>query len=152
MNTKSLASGGVCLAVSGFFAISALTKLQVGSATNMGPGYFPLMLAALLMLVGLYIMAKSLTEGAERFPIDLRTLPWRGIILLTLAPILLGFTIRGLGLLPCVFFTSMLSAFASKTQTIRLALLVSVALALFCTLIFGVVLKLPIPIVGPWLS
>jgi hypothetical protein len=152
MNAKSVASGAVCIAIGGYFASSALTHLKVGSTTNMGPGYFPLMLAFTIILVGTYITARAFRETPEPLGITLGTLPIRGILLLSLAPILLGLTIRGLGLAPAVFLISMVSAYASRTQTLRLALLVSVLLAVFCALIFGVVLKLPIPLIGPWLN
>jgi hypothetical protein len=152
MNTKSLLSGGVCVAIGGFFAVSAITTLKIGAATNMGPGYFPLSLAIILMLTGLYIVARSFVEEWEAIRFDPRVLPWRGIVLLCLAPVLLGLTIRGLGLLPSVFLTSMVSAFASRTQTLRLAIPVSAGLAVFCAIIFGLILKLPIPVIGPWLS
>jgi putative tricarboxylic transport membrane protein len=152
MNAKSLASGGVCIAVGAFFAISALTSLKVGSSTNMGPGYFPLALAIILILTGLYIAGQgAVTERGEMGRI-LSDIPWRAMLLLSFAPIFLGFTIEGLGLPLAVFITGLLSAFASRTQTVRLATFVSALLAAFCTLVFGYILKLPIPLIGSWLS
>ena len=152
MNAKSLASGGVCIAIGAFFAISALTSLKIGSSTNMGPGYFPLSLAILLILTGVYIGGQAVVAEGGEMRRTFSGVPWRGMLLLSIAPIFLGFTIEGLGLPLSVLVTGLLSAFASRTQSLRLAAFVSVSLAVFCTIIFGYVLKLPIPIIGPWLS
>ncbi|WP_170117072.1 tripartite tricarboxylate transporter TctB family protein [Phyllobacterium sophorae] len=152
MNTKSLISGGVCVFIGGCFAISAATSLKIGTSTNMGPGYFPFSLAIILMGTGIYIAVKALTESRGDFRFDVNAVPWRGLILVCFAPVFLGLTIRGLGLLPSVFVTSMISGYASRTQTFRLAFFVSALLAVFCALIFSYFLKLPIPVIGPWLN
>jgi len=152
MNTKSVISGGVCILVGGFFATSTLTSLKIGSSTSMGPGYFPLCLAIILVGIGLYIGCRALAEKDDGFRVRLSATPWRGALLICLSPILLGLTIRGLGLGSSIFLTSMISAFASRAQTWTMALFVSIALTIFCVLIFGLILKLPIPLVGPWLG
>ncbi|MQB07252.1 tripartite tricarboxylate transporter TctB family protein [Agrobacterium tumefaciens] len=152
MNTKSIISGGVCILIGSFFGLSALTSLKIGTSTNMGPGYFPLSLAIILIAIGAYIALKALKERSDGFRFDLTAVPWRGTLLICVSPLILGLTIRGMGLAPAIFLTAIVSAFASRAQTIKMAVLVSVALTIFCVLIFGVILKLPIPIVGPWLS
>lgn len=150
MNSKSIISGGVCILIGGFFGLSALTSLKIGTSTNMGPGYFPLTLAILLVAMGVYIACKALTEQDDGFRFDLSAIPWRGTLLICLSPVILGLTIRGMGLAPSIFLTAIVSAFASRAQTVKMAVLVSLALTIFCVLIFGVILKLPIPIIGPW--
>ncbi|MFK0206263.1 tripartite tricarboxylate transporter TctB family protein [Agrobacterium sp. NPDC090283] len=152
MNTKSIVSGGVCILIGGFFSVSALTSLKIGSSTNMGPGYFPLSLAIILIGVGVYIAVRSTKEENGSFHFDIGAIPWRGTLLICVSPIILSLTIRGMGLAPSIFLTAMISAFASKAQTVKMAFLVSIALTLFCVFIFGMILKLPIPVIGPWLS
>ncbi|MFB9947479.1 tripartite tricarboxylate transporter TctB family protein [Rhizobium puerariae] len=152
MNTKSIVSGGVCILIGGFFSLSALTSLKIGTSTNMGPGYFPLSLAIILIGIGLYIAAQAIREESDGFRFGLGAIPWRGTLLICLSPIILGLTIRGMGLAPSIFLTAMVSAFASRAQTMKMAVSVSLVLTIFCVLIFGVILKLPIPVIGPWFS
>lgn len=152
MNTKSIISGGVCVLIGGIFGLSALTSLKIGTTTNMGPGYFPLSLAIVLAAVGFYIILKAIAEEPDGFRFDVAAFPWRGALLICAAPVVLGLTIRGLGMAPSVFLTAMISAYASRAQTIGMALTVATALTIFCVLVFTVVLKLPIPAIGPWLS
>ena len=80
MNAKSLASGGVCIAIGAFFAISALTSLRVGTSTNMGPGYFPLALAIILILTGLYIGGQAVVDEGGEMRRIFSGVPWRGML------------------------------------------------------------------------
>ncbi len=62
-NVKDLAAGAVFAAIGLAFMAGALT-LDIGTAFKMGPGYFPLVLSGLLVLLGLIVMAKSVNMPA----------------------------------------------------------------------------------------
>ena len=116
----------------------------------MGPGYFPLVLAGLLVLIGAAIALRAVRE--EELAINMHAVPWRGLVLILAAPVLFGLTVRGLGLLPAIALVALISSFASRRMTLVLAAGITVVLTAFCVLVFNVGLGLPIRLIGPWLS
>lgn len=147
-NMKDIASGVFFIAVGLFFCISVWLKLTIGTALRMGPGYFPLVLGGILALLGLVIVFKGLlSEGG---PIG--GIPWRGSLLIGLAPVVFGATVQGLGLIGAVFLSTMVAALSSQRVSLVFALLLTLGLTLFCVLVFSYGLGLPIQLVGPWLN
>ena len=140
-------AGAVFMAFGLFFGLSSLLRLEIGSALRMGPGYAPLVLAAVLLLLGVLILAGSLRSA----PVPVGQFAWRGMLFLLPAPILFGLTIRGLGFVPAIFLATLLAAFASPRMRPGSALLLAVAVTVFSTLIFSIALGLPFRRFGPWL-
>lgn len=140
--------GGLLLSLIGVaFAIGALTNLRLGTAFRMGPGYFPLLLGGLLAILGLVITIKSLRIVPERMSAP----SWRAVVLVTLAPILFGSTIRGLGLIGASLLTIGAGSFASRTTGPFFGIVLAFGLTAFCVVIFVYGLGLPFSLVGPWL-
>jgi len=73
-NTKRLASGLLFLAI-GLFGMIYDSRYRMGSATHMGPGYFPFVLAAIVALLGLISVATSLGRGGTARPADWHVIP-----------------------------------------------------------------------------
>ncbi len=145
---RDVLAGLAFIAFGAAFGVTAATY-EVGSALRMGPGYFPLVLGGLLFLFGGLIIAKGLV-AAEHEPIG--EIPWRAIVLLLGAVLVFGLTVRGLGLVPAIFITALMSAFASRRTTVIAALLIAGGLTVLCVLIFVVALRLRLPLFGPWLG
>ena len=83
--------------------------LEIGTAFRMGPGYFPLVLAIVLILLGAIILVQAVrVEGEPIGPIA-----WRGMLFILPAPIFFGLTVRGLGFVPSIFLTALIASFAS---------------------------------------
>jgi putative tricarboxylic transport membrane protein len=129
------------------FAVSA-TAYEIGTTVRMGPGYFPLVLGGLLVLLGGFIAAKGFLASEEG---AIGTIPWRALALIVGAVLFFGLTVRGLGLVPATFVTALMSAFASRRAGVVAALLVTVGLTVLCVLVFVVVLSLRLPLVGTWI-
>ena len=142
---------GLCAALfiglGAFFAIESL-GLEIGTAFRMGPGYFPLFLAAALILLGLIILVQAMRVEGE--PIGL--IAWRGILLILPAPIFFGLTVRGLGFLPSIFLTALIASFASQRMKPLAAILISAGVTLFSFVVFSYALGLPFRRFGPWLG
>lgn len=147
VNGNSLLAGAIFVAIGAFAVLSAVTDMEVGSALRMGPGYFPLIIGVGLLILGILIALQG--EGNADFA--MKALPWRGMILLSLAPILFGATIRGLGLVPATMLSAVSAAYASRAMTPLFAFVLAACLAAFCTLVFFYGLGLPLPAIGPWL-
>lgn len=145
---RDLLSGLVFIGFGAAFAIGAL-GYELGTPLRMGPGFFPLVLAGLLTVLGIAIIITGLRDAGE---VDLGPIPWRAIILISVALAFFGLTVRGLGLVPSLLVTTVLSAFASRENGPVFALVFAAVLTAFCYLIFVRGLNLTVPVLGPWLG
>jgi len=115
----------------------------------MGPGYFPVMLSGVTVVIGVVVMLRSLAV-ADRSGFG--RVPWRAVVVLTAAIVLFGALIDRLGLLPGVFLSTALACLSSRQVGIATAAMVGAGLAVFCTLVFGFTVRVPIPILGSWFA
>lgn len=129
------------------FGVQSL-GLEIGTAFRMGPGYFPLVLSGILILLGILIVASAIHDrGSE----EIGTLAWRGVLFILPAPIFFGLTVRGLGFVPAIFLTTLIAALASFKMRLHWALLLAAGVTLFATVVFSYGLGLPFRRFGPWL-
>jgi hypothetical protein len=147
VNIRDIGAGLIFIAIGILFGLGAL-GLELGTALRMGPGYFPLVLAGILVVLGLVILAQAFGHPTT----GRLAVPWRGLVLILAAPVVFGLTVRGLGLVPAVMLVVLISAFASRRMSVPLALALTVALTLFCVLVFSFGLGLPLRLFGPWLA
>jgi hypothetical protein len=143
---KDTLAGLTFVAFGLIFAIGA-TTYEIGSTLQMGPGYFPLVLGGLLVLLGGIIIAKGFLEREGE---EIGSVPWRALGLVLGAVLFFGLTIQGLGLVPSVFVATLMCAFASERTNVVMALAIAVGLTILCVLIFVLALSLRLPLVGPW--
>ncbi|MBZ9980987.1 MULTISPECIES: tripartite tricarboxylate transporter TctB family protein [unclassified Mesorhizobium] len=143
-------TNGICAALfivfGAFFALQSL-GLEIGTAFRMGPGYFPLVLAIVLILLGLVILVQAMRFEGD--PIGY--IAWRGSLFILPAPIFFGLTVRGLGFIPSIFLTALIASFASGRMKPLTAFVLSTGLTLFAFLVFSYALGLPFRRFGPWL-
>jgi len=67
MNNKNQARGLFLIAISLLFGLPAL-RYPIGALSRAGPGFFPLVVSGLLMLIGIITLVKSRFE--ERLPLE----------------------------------------------------------------------------------
>lgn len=149
MNTinKTDAAAGILFILIGlYFGVQSL-GMEIGTSLRMGPGYFPLVLSGLLIGLGLLILVSAFKSVAE----EMTAHAWRGMLFILPAPIFFGLTVRGLGFVPSIFFTTLIAAMASLKMKIVPALVLSFGVMVFCTLVFSYALGLPFRRFGPWL-
>jgi hypothetical protein len=147
VNVRDIGAGLIFIAIGILFGLGSIA-LEIGTALRMGPGYFPLVLAGILVVLGLMILAHGFGHPTAAS----LAVPWRGLVLILAAPVIFGLTVRGLGLVPAVMLVVLVSAFASRRMSVLLALVLTVALTLFCVLVFSLGLGLPLRLLGPWLG
>ncbi|MBB2946899.1 hypothetical protein FB565_006667 [Actinoplanes lutulentus] len=137
-------AGGIFVVIGGAFVIGAL-GYDRGTALRMGPGYFPLVVGAIVVVLGLAIVIKGLIAGevAAFGPVS-----WRAVAVITAAVVFFGFFIRRLGFVPTSLVTALLAALASKRVRPLVAVSVAVGLTTTATLIFVIGLQLRIPLWG----
>lgn len=146
VNKADFAAGLLFVAVGLGFGITAL-GLEMGTALRMGPGFFPMVLAVILVLLGAAIMATAFRSAGEA----VGRYAWRGMVFILGAPVFFGLTVRGLGFVPSIFLTTLIAALAGLKLRPVNAVLLSLAVTIFCTLVFSVALGLPFRRFGPWL-
>jgi hypothetical protein len=146
LNLRDAAAGAIFLLIGAAFALNTRT-IEIGSALRMGPGYFPLLLSAILMLLGAMIIIGALSAPPER----LGPVPWRGLLLVLAGPIIFGLTVRRFGLVPAIVLTVVPVVYASRRAGVMLAALMAVGLTVFCLAVFSYGLGLPLPLIASWL-
>jgi hypothetical protein len=145
VNPKDAAAGLVLVLLGLFFAWNG-RGLAIGTADQMGPGYFPLVLAGLLALLGVVVLAGSLAAPEE----GIGVVPWRGVGLTALAIFLFGVAVRPLGLGPALAASVFLAALASRRFRPLSALALTACMVLFAWVIFIKGLSVPIGMLGSW--
>lgn len=133
--------------VLGIATIVIARDYPMGSATRMGPAYFPTLLGILLSLVGVIALIRSLhVDGSAVGPIA-----WRKLLLITASIALFGALVRDAGLVPALIVLVVLGAMASDRFHWGAALALAAGLAGFSALVFVKILGIPLPLIGPWL-
>jgi hypothetical protein len=147
-NRIDFAAGLIFVGVGLFYGMMSF-KLSLGTALEMGPGYFPLVLCGILITLGGAILMTSLAGGpGDTFG----KVPWRAVIILPLAIVAFGAGLRVLGLLPTVFVSALLASNASGGISMTRRVAISFSLAIFCTLVFSYGVNLHIPVLGTWFA
>jgi hypothetical protein len=129
------------------FALGALAY-DIGDPVRMGPGFFPLVVGVLLAILGVLI---AVTRSSEADDAALTAPPWRAVGLILGAILVFGVTVRGLGLVPSIVVTALLTSLASPQTRLPVAVLLAAALTVLSVAIFVVALSVRVPLVGPWI-
>ncbi len=145
---KDVFAGAIFIAFGLAFAIAS-SGYSRGTALRMGPGYFPLALGGLFVLLGVLTVVKGFVAPDEG---EVGRVPWRSVALLVAAIVFFGFAVRGLGLLPTLFLTAFLAALAGFSVGVVKAAVTAVGLTVLCYLIFVLALQLRLPLLGTWIG
>lgn len=140
---KDMVAGAIFVTFAiGFGVVS--TAYPMGSAAQMGPGYYPLLLSGVLGVLGLFIGLAGWRKPAQQMVV-VRPL---ALISVLAAPLLFAVTLRPLGFLPGVILTSLLATMAAPRMSWMARILTAIGLALGCTAIFIWALGIPLPLLG----
>lgn len=90
---------GIAFILIGAGALSQIPKYAIGGATNMGPGYFPLLIGSVLVLLGAAAAIRGI--GAER-PERVGRWPLVPLFFVTLGVLLFAFLLERAGLAAAV--------------------------------------------------
>ena len=138
---------GVLYIVFGAVGFFIARDYGMGQASKMGPGYFPTVLSALLMVFGLAAVVRSFIRKGE----PLGKFAWKAAALVTGAVVLFGALLIPAGLIIALVVLCLVSASAShyfKFDWKAVGLLL--VLVTFCALVFAKGLGVPMPLLGTW--
>jgi hypothetical protein len=123
-------------AVAAFVAIG----YPIGSTRQMGPGYFPVVLGVILMVLGAVIGGRALWTGEVK---PLPSMPVRPLLLVTLSILIFAAMLERFGLIPAILAAVLVSCLGGHEFRVREAAPLAVFLAAACVLLFHVALGLP---------
>jgi hypothetical protein len=132
-------TGGVVTAI-GAYVVWKASTYPVGSASQMGPGYFPLLFGILLVVFGIAIIVVEgrRAEGAVGVQVQVRSL-----IFISLGLASFGVLIERAGLVPAVMATTILCCFANKETRPLTAIVLAIVAAALASAIFVWGLRMP---------
>lgn len=138
---------GVIYIVFGAIAFWITRDYRMGSASQMGPGYFPTVLSSLLIIFGVISVVRSFLRPGE--PIG--AFGWKGAILVFVGTVLFGYLESRAGMIIALIILVFTSGAASKKFRFgwKTALWV-IVLTGFCVLVFVKGLGLPFRLLGSW--
>lgn len=141
------AIGGLFAIAIGAFAIWEGSSYPIGTARQMGPGYFPVALGGLMVALGVGLWIEGLRAGAEpaERP-DIRAL-------LAILAGIGGFAllVEPAGLVPGTLALVLLSSAAARGARVVPTLILAVAISAMSVLVFRYLLGLPLPaFAGHW--
>jgi len=132
---------GLMFAAFGLTAIVVAREYPMGTAMRMGPGYFPTVLGALLILMGVVIAARALRtdDGLDRN----HGFAWRPLIVLSSAFALFGVTMETLGFVPAILVLLITAVFAGREFRVFESAILIVVLLVAAVGIFIYGIQLP---------
>jgi hypothetical protein len=145
---KSDFLSGLLFFVTGSAGARIALDYSFGTARNMGPGAFPLIVSSLLALCGLVLVTRSFVGKADE-PIEIAFLP---LLLVSAGIAAFALLLMGAGLLLATMALVLVSAAASGRFKPVAALLLATGIALGSTLGFVWALGQLIPVFGSWFS
>ena len=151
-NEKDFFAGLLFLVLGVGYAWGA-THYGLGSAADMGPGYFPLLMGVLLAVIGALVMFKALvieTEGGAR----VGAWAWRPLVFilggnLLFGLLLVGYSpwhVPGMGLVVAIHGLVLVASMASDAFRFRDTLALASMLAAGCYLVFVWALNMTLPV------
>lgn len=140
--SKDVWAGAMLIGI-GTAAMVIARSYPFGTALRMGPGYFPIVLGAVLTTFGLFILARGLRR-------EERMTGWfslRAFVILPLSLVLFGVLMEHGGFVPAMIVLILGSASASGEFRFVEALLFSLALTAVSVVVFVWGLGLPYPLI-----
>ena len=138
-DTKDLVGGGA-LALTGLYMFYAATSYRIGTAQQMGPGYFPMIVSGLLLLLGVMIAGLALTRSGS-----IEKPEWRPLIAISASVLVFALCVRTLGLIPAVFGSTVVSAMGHRGLHLIPTATLALALSIGTWILFAKLLGLTMP-------
>ena len=137
---------GLVLVGFGLATLVIARNYKMGTPFRMGPGYFPVVLALLLIAIGIVVALSAFRAGEGKLP----RVAWRPLFVVTGATALFGLIINGAGLLLTTLVLVVASRLARPGYPWLETAILSVALSALCAGIFHFGLRIQMPLLPTW--
>lgn len=146
---RSDAIAALLLALLGAAMLAGSFVYPVGTLTHMGPGFFPRAIGILMIAIALLVAASGRQSAPLGAPAAGDVRGW-----LCILGGIVAFTVVGKygGLAPATFAIVFLSALGNRRNSLRDATLFAAAMTVVGVVVFGLILKIQMPLIGPGAS
>ncbi len=135
---------GVMFAAFGVFFIFFARHYDMGTAARMGPAFFPTMLGALLLLLGIVIAVKGVVAKTSDGKVD--RFHFKPLLLVLGAVVAFGLLLQPAGLIGALAALVIISSLGGDEFRLRDVLLLTVALAVLVLIVFIYALGMTVPV------
>jgi len=141
---KDVIGGGLILLI-GTGVVYKGSTYKFGQLGNMGPGFFPVALGALLLVLGFVILLQASRAApvidAPRLPAE-----WRGWICIVVGLLAFAFIGARFGLVPATVAVVAISAFGDRKARLKTVVILTAAMVFIAVVVFWWALKLQLPL------
>lgn len=137
-------SGLMFLTFGLFFGGKTLFDLDMGTLDQMGPGFFPLTLCIILVVLGTVILLQAQPREEGQLPVN-----WRAVLMIGGAPVAFGLSVLSLGLLPALVISVALAVLASNKINLLKGTMIVAGVTLFCIVVFKFGVRVPYELINP---
>ena len=127
----------------GLLAMVISTDYPFGTASRMGPGYFPTVLGGIMLVLGAIVAVMALKADGEQ---KVTPFAWKPMIMLSLGFVVFGWGIDHIGFIPSLFLLSVITAAAGQTFKVVEVLIMTAVLIAGAVGIFIYGIELPFPL------
>jgi hypothetical protein len=154
---KDFLAGVLFVAIGLFFLLDAVgvpgvgqnaaygSGYTFGNVRRMGPGWFPTVVASILIGIGLIVAVKSFIGRVEGGPV----FAWQPLVIISLSIVAFTLLLRPAGVIPATIALVMISAYGYRPVKVGPMLVAGIGLGLFCGIVFVMALGLPLTKFGP---
>ena len=115
---------------------------QMGSSVRMGPAYFPVVLGALLAVLGLIVLIDSLVEEGP----EVAKFHFRPLLFIAISSLAFAYLLKPLGLVLASVILVFIAAYGGHEFKWKEVAIMSVVLVIFSVIVFVKGLSLPFPV------
>jgi len=143
-------AGGLIILI-GLGAVVHSRSYPVDSLMRMGPGFFPLALGILMIVIGILIVGSAFGADADQEGILPEHKEWLGWSCIIASPLVFIFLGEHTGMAPATFGCVFVAAMGDREATWKSAFLLAVGVTVFGVALFSYLLQIPLPIFR-WVS
>lgn len=147
MKKSNFATGLFFLALSIFAYVQARSMMGKLDSDALGPGFWPKLLSAAMMILSVVLILQSLFSGqpAAGTPFDVKSEGFRRVVKISGLMVLFGAVIYAAGIYVGMVVMLPLCMFLHGERNKRILLGLTAAIIVFIYLTFGLGLKVPLP-------
>lgn len=127
------------LAIGAGFGLGAVFWLDLGTPRRMGPGFFPMLVGLLLVVLGLIVLIQNL-----RLPLKAEAPEWAGLATVIGSVASFAFVSDALGVIPGTALAVLIGSLATRDLGWRQRGLLGLAVAIGVWVVFVLILKMPL--------
>jgi Tripartite tricarboxylate transporter TctB family len=132
--------GGVIAVAFGAFMLDKALDYPMGSMLRMGPGFFPAVISALIIMLGGALALRALRPRPTVTSVEIR---FRPVIIISLAVVVFALMIERFGIVPATMTLVLVSSLAGARLRAWRALIMAAATTAAIYAIFIVILQMP---------